>query len=152
MSSAPALFAMRISGSTRASAALARSSDGKTLSVTAITGRIIFTQHFRIHAVRRTTTLQEGTNIVHHDVRHLLSYFGDATAEMRREHDVGHFPQRARDLGLVLEHIEARAGDLFTRERADQRRFVDDGAASGINQERRLLHEAQFARADLVAG
>src|SRR4051794_39611563 len=124
MSSAPALSAMRMSGSTRASAALARSSDGKTLSVTAITGRIMFTQHFRIDAVRRTTTLQDRTNIVHHDVRHLLSYLDDATAEMGREHDVGHFPQRAFDLGLVLEHVEARAGDLFARERTDQGRFV----------------------------
>src|SRR5438132_12331020 len=149
MSSAPALLAMRISGSTRASAALAGSSDGKTLSVTAITGRIISIQHFRIDAVRRTTTLQDRTNIVHHDVGHLLSYLGDAAAEMRREHDVGHFPQRAFDLRLVLEHVEACAGDLFARERADQRRFVDDGTACSVDQERRLLHEAQFARADL---
>src|SRR5260370_1345821 len=39
MSSAAALFDMRISGSRRASAAMAGSSEGKTLSVTAMTGR-----------------------------------------------------------------------------------------------------------------
>src|SRR6266849_112818 len=39
MSSAAALFDMRICGSSRASAARAGSREGKTLSVTAITGR-----------------------------------------------------------------------------------------------------------------
>src|SRR5712691_8777895 len=39
MSAAAALFDIRMSGSTRASAASAGSSEGKTLSVTAITGR-----------------------------------------------------------------------------------------------------------------
>src|ERR1700722_17385927 len=39
MSSAATLFDMRISGSSRASAARAGSSEGKTLSVTAMTGR-----------------------------------------------------------------------------------------------------------------
>src|SRR5712671_4868135 len=39
MSSAPVLFDMRISGSTRASAFMAGSSDGNTLSVTAMIGR-----------------------------------------------------------------------------------------------------------------
>src|SRR6516165_11452843 len=39
MSSAEELFAMRICGSSRASAAIAGSSEGKTLSVTAMTGR-----------------------------------------------------------------------------------------------------------------
>src|SRR5262245_49335171 len=39
MSSAPVLFDMRISGSTRASAFVAGSSEGNTLSVTAMIGR-----------------------------------------------------------------------------------------------------------------
>ena len=69
---------------------------------------------------------------------------------MGGEHDVGHFPQRPLDLGLVLEHVEAGAGDLFARQRADQRRLVDDGAAGGVDEESRRLHQAQLARADLV--
>jgi hypothetical protein len=41
MSSADALFAMRTSGAIRASAAIAGSSEGNTLSVTAIRGLVI---------------------------------------------------------------------------------------------------------------
>src|ERR1700730_17101172 len=52
MSSAATLFDMRISGSRRASAARAGSREGKTLSVTAMTGRA--TEYSRIQS---TTTL-----------------------------------------------------------------------------------------------
>ena len=34
--------------------------------------------------------------------------------------------KRRVDLRLVLEHVEAGAGDLLSRQRADQRRLVDD--------------------------
>ena len=37
-------------------------------------------------------------------------------------------------------------------ERAHQRRLVDDRAARGVDEERGLLHQAELARADLMAG
>ena len=36
------------------------------------------------------------------------------------------FFKRGVDLRLVLEHVEAGAGDLLAGQRAHQRRFVDD--------------------------
>ena len=55
-------------------------------------------------------------------------------------------------LRLVLEHVEPGAGDLLCSERPHQRRFVDDRAARGIDDEGGLLHQSELARADLVAG
>ena len=76
----------------------------------------------------------------------------DRAAEMRRQHDVRHLEQRSIDLGLVLEHVEAGAGDPRARKRAHQRSLVDDRPARGVDQECSLLHQRELARADLVAG
>ena len=51
---------------------------------------------------------------------------GTALPRCGVEHDVGHLAQRRVDLGLVLEHVEAGAGDLLLGQRRDQRRLVDD--------------------------
>ena len=71
---------------------------------------------------------------------------------MRRERDVRHLGQRARDLGLVLEDVEPRARDGLLGERHHQCLLVDDLAARRIDEERRRLHQGQLARADLVHG
>src|SRR5262249_45674741 len=124
MSSAAPLFAMRSSGSRRASAALAGSRVGNTLSVTAITGRAMMApslrrarqvawrgKHLRVDAVGGRAALQDGDDVVDHHMRHFLAQLGDGAAEMRREHDVGKLEQRARHLGLVLVDVEAGPGD-----------------------------------------
>ena len=44
--------------------------------------------------------------------------------------------ERRRHMGLVLEDIEAGAGDSPRRKRLRQRRLVDDGAARGVRSGR----------------
>src|SRR5262245_14711765 len=134
MSSAEALLAMRSSGSTRASAAFAGSSDGNGLSVTAIKGRAmkhstravpLLLQYFRIDAIGRCLAVEQREDVVDHDVRHLLAHLDHGAAEMGGSDDVRHLEQRRRDVGLVLEHVEAGAGDLALLQGARERRFVD---------------------------
>ena len=55
------------------------------------------------------------------------------------------------DLGLVLEHVEAGAGDPARPQRAHERGLVDDRTARGVDEEGGLLHQLELARADLVA-
>ena len=69
---------------------------------------------------------EERQNIVDDDIRHRLAHLRRSAAEMRRQHDVGHFLQRLVDLGLVLEHVEAGAGDLLFGQRANEGGFIDD--------------------------
>src|SRR5262245_21508680 len=92
MSSDDALLAMRSAGSIRASAALAGSSEGNGLSVTAITGRAMGAlssschtscQHLRIDAIGRRLAIEQRQDIVHHDIRHLLPDLDGGAAEMR---------------------------------------------------------------------
>src|ERR1700722_7480496 len=100
MSSAEGLFAIRYSGSSRASACLAGSSEGNGLSVIAITVRGMATlqtlgaglkrEHLRIDAVRQFMSSEERQDIVDDDIRHRLAHFGRGAAEMRREHHVSH--------------------------------------------------------------
>src|SRR5437660_10304044 len=110
MSLAELLAAMRSSGSMRASAARAGSSEGKGLSVTAIKVRgISVSQHLRIDAIGRHLAGDECNDVVDDDVGHLLAHFGDRAAEMGCHDHVVHFEQTRCDLGLMFEHIETRA-------------------------------------------
>ena len=59
--------------------------------------------------------------------------------------------QRRVHVRLVLEDVEPRAGNAPLGERADQRRLVDDGAARGVDEKRRRLHQPELARADQMA-
>src|SRR5476651_2222431 len=160
MSSTDALFAMRYSGSSRASAAFAGSSEGNGLSVTAISRRGMTLslsrrstfEHLRIDDIGRPAALQQRQNIVDHDIRHLLAYLGHRTAKMRRGDDVWHLQQRLRYFGLVLEDVEAGAGDLPLFQRAHQRSLVHDRATRRVDEECRRLHQRQLARGDLMAG
>src|SRR6266436_1311134 len=100
MSSADVLLAMRSSGSTRASAAFAGSSEGNGLSVTAIRKRGMSSpsQDFGVDAIGRHFPVEKRKNVVDHDVRHLLTRLDDGAAEVRRQHDVGQLSQRRIDL------------------------------------------------------
>src|ERR1700675_570403 len=94
MSSAAALFAMRYSGSSRASAFFAGSSDGKTLSVMAIRGLGIAHSQCKnlwIDAVRQLMSAEERQNIVDDDVRHRLAHLRRGAAELRCQHDARPF-------------------------------------------------------------
>src|SRR4029077_2097980 len=159
MSSADALFATRSSGSMRASAAFAGSSEGNGLSVAAIKGRgmggsrawaLSPSQYFRIDAIRRCLAAEKREDVVDDDIRHLLTHLHHRAAEMRRGDDVGHFQERRRHLGFVLEYVEASAGDLALPERSRQRLLVDDRPARGIDQEGGRLHQREFTGTDLV--
>src|SRR3954454_1111256 len=161
MSSADALFATRSSGSMRASAAFAGSSEGNGLSVTAIKGRgmggsragaLSPSQDFRIDAIRWCLAAEKREDIVDDDIRHLLAHLHDCAAEMRSGDHVGHFQERRRHLRLVLEHVETSAGDLALLERSRQRLLVDERPARGIDQEGSRLHQREFTGTDLVPG
>ena len=60
-----------------------------------------------------------------------------ALADVRRQHDVRERAQRRGHARLVLEDVEAGGGDAAARERADQRRLVDDRSAARVHQDRR---------------
>src|SRR5262249_8552812 len=153
MSAAAELAAMRYSGSSRASAFFAGSSEGNGLSVMAMI--VLATEystklcharqsrlkskHLRIDAVRQFFSFQGSENITDHDGCHLFTHFGRGAAEMRGEHDIGHPPQAFVDLWFVLENIESGAGDLLALKRAHERRFIDDGAARGIDEKGAFL-------------
>src|SRR3974390_2186557 len=140
MSSAAGLAAMRSSGATRASAALAGSSEGNGLSVTAIRTRGIrlflcsraLLKHLRIDAVGRRPAGKQRKDVVDDDIGHLLAHFCNRAAEMRSGDHVLHLEQRRRHLGLVLEDVEAGAGELPFGKGARERGLVDDGAARGV--------------------
>src|SRR5262249_3152368 len=140
MSSADALFAMRSSKSTRASAAFAGSSEGNGLSVTAIRKRAMnppalsesSSQHLRVHAIGRYPAGEEREDVVDDDARHLLAHLDGGAAEMRHEHDVRKLAQDGIDLGLMLEHVEAGTGDPACAQRPHQRSLVDDRPARGV--------------------
>src|SRR2546430_12975123 len=158
MSSADALFASRSSGSMRASAAFAGSSEGNGLSVTAIKGRgmdgsraeaLSPSQYLRIDAIRRCLAAEKREDVVDDDIRHLLAHLHHCAAEMRSGNHVGHFQERRRHLRLVLEHVETGAGDLVLPERSRQRLLVGGRPARGIDLERGRLHQLGVTRTDL---
>jgi hypothetical protein len=45
-----------------------------------------------------------------------------------------------RRRGFLGDHIEGRAGDAFVAQRIDERGFIDQRAARGIDQERTWFH------------
>src|SRR5438874_2712374 len=104
MSSADALFAMRNSGSSRASAALAGSNEGNGLSVTAMRARGIRSsvQNLRIDAIGRLLARNQRKHVVDDDIGHLPAHLDHRAAEMRGRHHVLHCEQSRRNLGLVL--------------------------------------------------
>ena len=54
----------------------------------------------------------------------------------------------ARRQRLGGENVQARSGDSTFGERIDQRGFVDNRAARGVDEDGGGLHEGQLARAD----
>ena len=71
---------------------------------------------------------------------------------MRRQHHVVHGKKLRLDEGLVLEHVEAGAGDAAFGERADERGLVDQCAARGIDEKGARLHQRELARPDQMPG
>src|SRR4051794_11489134 len=71
---------------------------------------------------------------------------------MRREHDVVHLAQRMiHRQRLDVEHVEAGARDLVLAQRGEHRGLVDDGAARGVDEVGRRLHQSELLRADEAA-
>src|SRR5690242_1532347 len=160
---------MRYSGSSRASACFAGSSEGNGLSVMAMMVRgiqysgyaslpgsspamTLESKHLRIDAIRQFPPFKEGKNIVDNNFCHLLAHFRRGAAEMRGKHDIRHRLETLVDFRLVLKDVKPGAGDLFGLKRAHQRRLVDDGAAGGVDQKRCFFHQPQLVGADLMAG
>lgn len=56
----------------------------------------------------------------------------------------------AIDGGFAFEDIEGGAGDAFGAEGTEEGFFVDDGATSGVYEERRFFHEGEFCYGDHV--
>jgi hypothetical protein len=70
---------------------------------------------------------------------------------MRQQHDVGQREQARVHGGFAFKHIESCAGEQALFEGRGERRFVDDRAARGVDEERRALHAAQLFDADQMA-
>src|SRR6476661_4428486 len=108
-------------------------------------GSISLAQHLRIYAVWGHAPTKQRLDIVHHDVRHFLTHIEGGAAKMRIENDVFQPFQFRVYLWLMLEHIEAGAGNLPAFERAHQSGFVDNGSARGIDNKGGLLHQTKLA-------
>ena len=64
---------------------------------------------------------------------------------MRQHHDLVALQQLRVDRRLVLEHVEAGAGDLAALDHAGQRVLVDHLAARGVDDIGRRLHQLRAA-------
>src|SRR5439155_24459798 len=81
-------------------------------------------------------------------VEYPVALLGDV-AQMRRDHRVGKVAQGMveRQRLLVID-VQARAGDRALPDRGDQRGFVDDRAARGVDQVGGRLHQRELAGAE----
>ena len=73
-------------------------------------------QHRRQHAVRRAVAVQEGLDVDDDLFAHVDAAFDRGRAEMRQQHDLAgarELDELRADRGLVLEHVEAGAGDFL---------------------------------------
>jgi hypothetical protein len=68
------------------------------------------------------------------------------------ENDILELEQGRMNAGLVLEDVQARAGDPAESERAGQGGLVHHRPAGGVDEEGGSLHAPQFPGTDQVAG
>src|SRR6185437_11091469 len=74
------------------------------------------------------------------------------SGEMRREYDVVELEQRVvGGRWLLVEYVEAGAKQIARTQSSCHRLLVDDGSTRGIDDDRGLLHQREFACADQVA-
>ncbi len=92
-------------------------------------------------------------DVLDRTTQHLLVGFLGHKADMRRTDDIVELQEGIVGVdGFSLEHIQASPSDAPVAEGIDERRLIDDGAASGIDQVRGRFHQSQLASADeLVA-
>src|SRR5439155_1664826 len=80
-------------------------------------------QHRRQHAIGRPVSVQEGLDIDDHLLAHVDTAFECGRAHVRQQYDLAYaceLDQLRIDGRLVLENIEARAGDLAGGDQAHQ--------------------------------
>src|ERR1700679_3702535 len=63
-----------------------------------------------------------------------LGSLAGCAALVRLENHISQPKQTFRDIRLVLKDIEARAAPPIIEERIDERRFIDDGSSSNVDQ------------------
>ena len=88
--------------------------------------------------------------IVEHQLRHRRTGFLRCTADVGQQDHVVHRQQFSRHVGLILEHIEARRLDGAVTQRLNQRRFIDNAAASDVNERATGTERAQHFLVDQV--
>src|SRR5207245_839310 len=76
--------------------------------------------------------------------------FNRASSQVWREDDIRRFDERTIRGRLLFEDVEPGAGYLAAGQRVRQGSFVDDAAASNVEQPRAFRQHRQFARADEV--
>src|SRR6185369_17415264 len=98
------------------------------------------------HVTQRTTGEIAGEVVVE-DGRDLVR--GARPGDVRRHDHVVELPERmARRQRLAVEDVEHGARDLLALERGQERRLVDDGAASDVDQPAARLHRLERRGAD----
>src|SRR5689334_19035458 len=100
-------------------------------------------EEFGVDGVGGTLALEEGGDVLGGGVGHAAASFGGGGAEMRGENYVGTLEAGVNE-GLLLENVEAGAGNFFGFESVDKRSFVDNGAAGGVDEEGGGLHAEEF--------
>ena len=102
--------------------------------------------------VSRRFALEPGVDALDHlAIVVAKTVLGDV-AEMRRQHEVVELAERMVDRQrLDREHVDAGARDLLLRQRFQQRAFVDDRPARGVDEVGGRLHAREIGRADQAA-
>src|SRR6266850_784527 len=78
--------------------------------------------------------------------------FGGLSGVVRREHHARQGQERVAGLDrLIVEDVEAGAGELVLREGIQERLPLDQRAAAGVDQDRRRLHHRELAPAQEAA-
>ena len=74
-----------------------------------------------MHAVRRQVAIEKGLDVDDHLLAHVDAAFDRGRAHVRQQHDLA-LAREPRELGvdrgLVLEHVEARAGRFWRQSAA----------------------------------
>ena len=102
--------------------------------------------------VRRDAILQQhGPQPFDAEHPHRHAGLARRAAEVRRQHDVLERDQAFLDRGLMLVHVERRAGDHARTQRLDERPLVDDRPARRVDEHRGRLHPGQPGRVEEMA-
>src|SRR5512132_1636685 len=105
-------------------------------------------EHARQYPVGWPVAVDEGLDVDHDLLAHVDPALDRRGAHVRQKHDVVEFAQLWVDRWLVLEDVEAGAGDLAVPQHPGERGLVDHLAPRGVDDDRIRPHQLEAARGE----